>query len=150
MNERDLAEQSLRLLGTNNVATLATFSVKHPSFPFVSFTNYALRSDGIPVFLLSSMATHSKNLRNNSNCSLLVFENEGMSEARVTLIGRMTTVEEERIETSKEIYLNANPDAARWIDFGDFQFYEMQPIDCYIVAGFGAMGWVDPKDFCDP
>ena len=68
----------------------------------------------------------------------------------MTLIGRMTTVEEARIETSKEIYLNANPDAARWIDFGDFQFYEMQPIDCYIVAGFGAMGWVDPKDFCDP
>jgi putative heme iron utilization protein len=33
------------------------------------------------------------------------------------------------------------------VDFSDFSFFRLQPIDLYYVGGFGAMGWVEAGDY---
>jgi putative heme iron utilization protein len=33
------------------------------------------------------------------------------------------------------------------VDFADFSFFQLQPIDLYYVGGFGVMGWVDARDY---
>jgi putative heme iron utilization protein len=33
------------------------------------------------------------------------------------------------------------------VDFSDFSFFRLQPIDLYYVGGFGVMGWVDARDY---
>ena len=33
------------------------------------------------------------------------------------------------------------------IDFSDFSFFRLQPIDLYYVGGFGVMGWVEAHDY---
>jgi hypothetical protein len=33
------------------------------------------------------------------------------------------------------------------VDFSDFSFFRLQPVDLYYVGGFGVMGWVDAVDY---
>jgi putative heme iron utilization protein len=33
------------------------------------------------------------------------------------------------------------------VDFADFSFFRLQPIDIYFVGGFGVMGWVSAEDY---
>jgi putative heme iron utilization protein len=143
----NLLQRAKELLKTNRSGTIATFSAKHPGFPFASVVNYSVSAAGEPVFLLSSMATHSKNLRANPNVSLMVSDGDDLSKARMTLIGTVKPVHEAELAAIKGSHLKSNPDAQQWVDFGDFQFFQMTIVDCYMVAGFGAMGWIAPDEF---
>jgi putative heme iron utilization protein len=33
------------------------------------------------------------------------------------------------------------------VDFEDFRFYRLEPVDLYYVGGFGVMGWVSVSDY---
>jgi putative heme iron utilization protein len=33
------------------------------------------------------------------------------------------------------------------VDFADFSFFRLQPVDLYYVGGFGVMGWVEARDY---
>ena len=62
-------------------------------------------------------------------------------------MGEIKPVEKSDLEAIALGYLSANPEAAQWASFGDFQFYRMKIVDVYVVAGFGSMGWVNPNQF---
>ena len=34
-----------------------------------------------------------------------------------------------------------------WVDFQDFDFYRLEPLEIYYVGGFGVMGWVTADDY---
>ena len=140
--QSSLADIAKELVGSTNTGSLATHSVKHPEFPFASVINYGVLPSGEPVIFLSSMATHSKNLRANPKVSLLVYHSGDMASARATLVGTVQRIGDDQLEAAKTAYLSANPDAAQWIGFGDFAFLKLDVVECYVVAGFGAMGWV--------
>ena len=151
--ETPLPLAARNLLSQNQTGSLATFSTKHPGFPFASIATYSVSPSGEPIFFFSSMARHSKNLKSNPNASLLVTaESKGTSggalaSGRVTVMGEIQPVEKADLETIARGYLSANPEAQQWASFGDFQFYRMAIVDIYVVAGFGSMGWVDPEQF---
>ena len=44
-------------------------------------------------------------------------------------------------------YLSRHETAKYYVDFEDFSFWRLNPVDLYFVAGFGVMGWVDISDF---
>jgi putative heme iron utilization protein len=145
MKAESLGDQARALLGENSRGMLASQSTKHPGFPFGSVVNYCLAENGEPVFLLSALATHTKNLKADPKVSLLVSGAEDLSESRLTLIGTVEEVAADKVDTLRKTYLAANPDAKQWIGFGDFRFYRLAVVDCYFVAGFGSMGWVPPE-----
>ena len=66
------AERIRTLISLASIATLSTLSKKHSGFPFGSLMPYALDSVGRPIFLVSSMAMHTQNLKADSRCSLYV------------------------------------------------------------------------------
>ena len=148
-----LPSAARNLLSQNQTGSLATFSTKHPGFPFASIATYWLSPDGEPIFFFSSMARHSKNLKTNPNASLLVradsFGAQGgaLASGRVTVLGEIKPVEASDLEAIAKGYLSANPEASQWASFSDFQFYRMKMVDVYVVAGFGSMGWVNPEQF---
>ena len=151
-DEAALSKQAFQLLQNNHRGTLATCSVKHAGFPFVSVANYAVSPAGEPIFFFSSMATHSKNIRSDPRAALLVAETVSGGESslamgRVTMMGTIQAVKAQHVEAVSDLYLEANPEAASWASFGDFQFYRLELFDIYFVAGFGAMGWVSPDAF---
>jgi putative heme iron utilization protein len=106
---------------------------------------------GRPVFLISTMAMHTQNLKANPRASLLVTQPEGVGDplgaARVTLVGNVLPLGPADVGPAREIYINNYPNSKHWVDFEDFSFYGMEPVDVYFVGGFGVMGWVTASDF---
>lgn len=140
----DLARTAQQLLASQNQGTLATQSIKHPGFPFCSLMPYSLSESDMPLLLISSMATHTRNLKANPNASLLVAapSHAPMTKGRATLIGIVEKIPEPDVHSARQVYLADHPESERWIDFGDFGFYQLRVIDTYVVAGFGTMGWL--------
>jgi heme iron utilization protein len=134
-----------------SVATLSTISRKHAGFPFGSLMPFALDPAGRPIFLISNMAMHTQNLKADSRCSLFVgqaaADGDALGAARATLIGDAEPVPENDVAGVRENYLARHENSRYWVDFSDFSFFRLQPIDLYYVGGFGVMGWVEAKDY---
>jgi putative heme iron utilization protein len=145
------AERTRTLLSLATVGTLSSVSRKHPGFPFGSLMPYALDSAGRPIFLISNMAMHTQNLKADPRASLFVSQastdGDPLGAARATLIGNAEPVTADDLTAVREQYLARHPNSRYWVDFADFGFFRLEPIDVYYVGGFGVMGWVDSKDY---
>ena len=144
MNRTELTESARTLLRGTGQGVLSTFSVKVPGYPFGSLLPYALDPQGQPVFLVSSLAVHTKNLLADPRASLTVVE---QTDAPAAAAGRLTLVGDAvRVTESEEVsllYLERHPEASQWLGFGDFSFWRLETKAIYYVAGFGAMGWIE-------
>ncbi len=145
------AERVRTLMSLTSVATLSTISRKHPGFPFGSLMPFALDSLGRPVLLISNMAMHTQNLKADSRCSLFVGQSgadgDALGAARATMIGNAERIPGNDIASARERYLARHENSRYWVDFPDFSFFRLQPIDLYYVGGFGVMGWVGTEDY---
>lgn len=136
-----------RLLRLGAAAALGTQSASVEGYPFVSSLPYVLDEACRPLFLMSGLAEHTRNLLANPRASLLVLEGEGgrLDQARVTLLGRVLPVTPD--EGLQARYLRYRPEAADYLALGDFRFFRMEPDKARFIGGFGRMGWVDA---CQP
>jgi hypothetical protein len=145
------AERVRTLMSLTSVATLSTISRKHAGFPFGSLMPFALDSSGRPIFLISNMAMHTQNLKADPRCSLFVgqagADGDALGAARATMIGNAEPVPENDIAGVRDLYLARHENSRYWVDFPDFSFFRLQPIDLYYVGGFGVMGWVVAQDY---
>ncbi len=67
--------------------------------------------------------------------------------ARATLIGNAEPVPESNVGDARKRYLARHENSRYWVDFSDFSFFRLQPIDLYYVGGFGVMGWVEAQEY---
>jgi heme iron utilization protein len=147
------AERSRTLLHLASVATLSTLSRKQPGFPFGSLMPYALDPQGRPLFLISTMAMHTQNLKADPRASLFITQpapdGDVLGAARVTLVGSTLPLPESDLPAARELYLSRHPNSRYWVDFPDFAFFRLDPLDIYYVGGFGVMGWVTAPDYAE-
>ncbi|MEN8722257.1 MAG: pyridoxamine 5'-phosphate oxidase family protein [Alphaproteobacteria bacterium] len=103
-------------------------------------------ADGAPVLLLSGLARHTQNLKKDPRGSLLLApptaQGEGPLEgARLTVMGRFCEIGPESGESDaklvRQAYLDRHPDAATYVDFGDFSLWRLAIAGAHLVAGFG-------------
>ena len=145
------ASQARALVEARGFGILSSNSQRTPGYPFASITPYATDSEGTPILLMSRLAVHTKNLAEDSRASLLVFEQSDQREllnaARLNLLGDVALVPDSALAGARARYLARHPEAAQWVDFGDFGFYRLNIVDIYYVGGFGAMGWVSASDY---
>ncbi len=144
-----LSEQARSLITSERCGTLSTHSLAQPGFPFASLAPYASDTSGRPIFLLSGLAQHTKNLQADDRACLLVSrrgaDGGALSGPRTTLLGRVQPTE--GAPDTRDLYLDRHPDSARWIDFGDFALFRMEIERVYHVAGFASMGWLSGTAF---
>lgn len=149
--EPSYAERVRTLLYLGRWGALATLSRKHPGHPFGSVMPYALDAGGRPLFLISSLATHTQNLKADPRASLLVTEaaegGDPLAVGRATLMGDATLVPAAEADEVRAAYLARHPTAAYWVDFSDFAFYRLELRDIYYVGGFARMDWVEPAEY---
>lgn len=149
--EPSFGERARTLLYLGRVGSISTHSVKQPGFPFGSVMPYGLDDHGRPIFLISTMAMHTQNLRADPRASLLVTQaNSGgdvLGASRVTLLGDVATVAAPELAEARRLYLARYENSKYWVDFEDFSFYRMHVVDVYYVGGFGVMGWVNAEDY---
>jgi putative heme iron utilization protein len=149
--EPGFAERARTLLHQARTGALATLSSRRPGHPFASLMPYALDGEGRPLFLISVLAEHTRNLEADPRASLLVMqpgvEGEPLAAGRVTLMGEARRLHGEEAATARALYLARRPGAGGWADFGDFGFWRLDVRDVYFVGGFAAMGWVDVGEY---
>jgi putative heme iron utilization protein len=149
--ETSYAERARTLVHLNTHGVLSTQSKKHEGYPFGSAMPFALDPSGRPIFLVSSMAMHTHNMASDSKASLFVTVPEAQTDplgaARLTIIGEAVKVPEARVAVARETYLAAHAEAKYYVDFKDFAFWRLEPVDVYFVGGFGVMGWIGATDY---
>src|ERR1700726_4312861 len=115
------AERTRTLLSLATVGTLSSVSRKHSGFPFGSLMPYALDPAGRPIFLISTMAMHTQNLKADPRASLFVTQpapdGDVLGAARVTLVGSVLQLSEAEKPAARTLYLKAHPNSQYWVDF---------------------------------
>jgi putative heme iron utilization protein len=117
---------------------------------------YGLDEQGRPIFLISTMAMHTQNLKADARASLLVTPDDAgadpLGASRATLLGNVVPVPESEVAAARSLYLGRHANSRYWVDFEDFSFYRMDVVDIYFVGGFGVMGWVFAAEYmgCQP
>ena len=140
------AERARTLVTHVSTGALATLSNDLPGYPHGSLVTYALHNSN-PVFLVSELATHTRNLKSSPKASLMVSEaGEGnpLALGRVTLTGDCTPVAAANREQVKATFLEQHPSAKFYADFEDFSFYELSILNIRYIGGFGRMSWIEP------
>ena len=143
------AEYARTLASRVAVGSLCTLAIDPAGYPYGSFVTFAL-DGGNPVFLISTLAEHTKNLLADPRASLLVAEpGEGdpLARARVTLLGPCTRLSGEAQERARAAFSAKHPDSAYYMDFGDFGLFGLQVNAVRYIGGYGRMSWVGHEDW---
>lgn len=119
--------------------------------PFVTRIALATDPDGHPVSLISDIAFHSRALKANPACSLLVGEpgekGNPLVHPRLTLIARAEFPERETSHGAlRDHYLTRHPKAKLYVDFGDFRFVRFAVEAGFLNGGFGQAFRLTPSD----
>lgn len=154
------AKQVYELMQENKVAMVSTvYTEKETAKPYGSVMPVSLvpkeywkEQAGSPYVFISDLATHTHNIEENPNVSIMVFkpdENGNVfNGSRVTYSGKLVKATDETvIEGLRKHYLVDHPDAEEFIDFGDFNFYVLEIEDIYFIGGFGEIGHVEVDDY---
>jgi heme iron utilization protein len=89
------AERARTLVAQISTGTLCTLALEPEGYPYGSFVTVAF-DNGNPIFLISGLAEHTKNLERDPRASLLVAEGgsaDPLANGRVTILGPCTRVE---------------------------------------------------------
>jgi hypothetical protein len=137
MAPEGLGFEARRLIRGAAMASLATAAEGQP---FASLVTPATAPDLSPLLLLSSLSEHTRQLRAEPRCALLV---TGVAESanpqtapRVTLTGLAEPVPQAEVPALKARWLSRHPYAALYADFGDFALWRIRPGGALLVGGF--------------
>jgi putative heme iron utilization protein len=141
----DASLAAKKLLREGRSGALATL-LPGSGDPYCSLVNVGTCVDGAPLFLLSKLALHTKNILADNRVSLMLDERKAgdpLEGARVMLMGACVQTTG---QTARTAYLRRHPDAEMFANFADFSFYRMEIARAHLVAGFGRIVDLQPKD----
>jgi len=118
--------------------------------PYCSLVNVATHPDGSPILLISRLARHTQNILSDSRVSLMLDERadgDPLEGARIMLAGRAEQADDAEVPALSRRYLAAHPSAEAFVNFKDFSFFRVKPSGAHLVAGFGRIVDLEPKQF---
>jgi hypothetical protein len=142
----DPALTARRLLNHQSFGVLSTHSVDVPGYPFGSIAPYVLDYEGQPVILISNIAQHTRNIKQNRKVSLTVFDprvDDAQASSRLSWIGDADSIEQSEAET-RDRYLRYFPSAESYFETHDFSFYRIRLRRARFIGGFGQIFWIEP------
>ena len=145
----DASKLARSLLRRSRQGALATL-IAGSGDPYCSLVNVASHADGSPILLISRLAVHTRNLRDDSRVSLMLderAEGDPLEGSRIMLAGRAEQARAEELEILRRRYLNAHPSAEVFVNFKDFSFFRIRPAGTHLVAGFGRIVDLNPGQF---
>jgi putative heme iron utilization protein len=137
------AKRLMRLARTGALATLEA----EGGDPLTTLVGVASDFDGAPLFLMSTLSRHTRNLAHDPRASLLLTgshdRGDPLNHPRVTLGGR---VELEAAGRAKSRYLQRNRKAAFYAGFADFGIFRLRVESVHFNGGFGRAAPLAPAD----
>ena len=145
-------QETRQLLLSSYEGVLSTHSQHLPGYPFGSVAPFCLDEQGRAVILISELAQHTKNLKADNRCSLLVM-GEGddvQTAARLTIVGDAEPVPAEQVEAVARRYYRYFPQSQDFHRIHDFGFWRIAPIKYRYIGGFGRIHWAEPSLQANP
>src|ERR1043166_6208788 len=131
------APAARRLIRTALKASLATLD-RDTGHPYASLILVATEPDGTPVFLISRLALHTRNLEKDPRASLLIDGTGGLGDPLTG--GRLTLMGEARPSdspTARRRFLARHPSAEGYAGFADFSIYALVVASGHYIGGVG-------------
>ncbi|CAI6009925.1 unnamed protein product [Closterium sp. NIES-65] len=122
---------------------------RRKGYPFGSLVDFATDDEGHPIFLLSPLSIHTRNMLADPRCTLVVQIPgwSGLANARATIFGDVYPVPPSQQQWAQRFFARRHHHGAAQM-WGNFSYYRMQQIcDIYFVGGFGTVAWIDVKDY---
>jgi putative heme iron utilization protein len=141
------ADAARTLVDGATSGALSTVARDPAGYPFGSVVSYGLDERGAPLFVVSALAEHTRNLTADPRASLLVTEpdvagTDPLARGRVTLIGDATPVPGAEQEAATALVAARVPPVAGYAGYGDFRCFRLAVRAVRWVGGFGEMDWV--------
>jgi putative heme iron utilization protein len=144
------ASDAKRLLRLARVGALATIDGAGGA-PLTTLVGVASDWDGSPLFLMSELARHTRNLAVDARASLLLTSASGrgdpLNRPRLTVGGPVMPHPD---PTSRQRYLRRNPKAGLYASFADFSIRRLQIETIHFNGGFGRADALRPLDLLTP
>jgi len=146
-SELKLGAQARALVRSRDRGALAT-AMKNDGWPYASLVMIACDAAANPLLMISELAEHTRNILSEDRVGLLIDATEGLDNpltgARVTLVGRAAkTTDSDHLAR----YIARHADAARYAGFADFALYRLEVERVHMVAGFGAIHWIEKSAY---
>jgi putative heme iron utilization protein len=126
-----------RLMRASRTGALATLDFETGQ-PLATLVGVASDLDGAPLFLLSELSRHTRNLGGDARASLLLTSVGGrgdpLNQPRLTLGGPVAAHAD---ANAKQRYLRRNPKATLYASFADFSLRRMRIESVHFNGGFG-------------
>jgi heme iron utilization protein len=142
----DHALTARRLLNHQSMGVLSTHSVDVEGYPFGSIVPYVLDHEGLPILLISDIAQHTRNIKQNNKVALTVFDqgaDDPQASSRLTWLGEAEALASSDTEPRLR-YLRYFPAAASYFQTHDFSFYRIGLRRARFIGGFGEIYWIEP------
>jgi putative heme iron utilization protein len=140
---------SKRLLRLSRTAALATLGAD--GSPLTTWVGCASDFDGAPLFLISTLAQHTKDLAGDARGSLLLTRppdrGDPLNHPRLTIGGPITAHPD---LYARKRYLQRNPKAKLYASFSDFAVYRMRVEAVHFNGGFGRADKLVSADILTP
>jgi heme iron utilization protein len=133
----DVARSARRLVRAALKGALATLD-RETGHPYASLVLVATEPDGAPVFLISRLALHTRNLEKDPRASLLIDGTDGLGDPLTG--GRLTVngvARRSLSATAKRRFLARHPSAEAYAGFADFAMYSLEATGGHFIGGFG-------------
>ena len=139
-----------RLMRISRTGALATFDAES-RLPLATLVGVASDWDGAPLFLMSALARHTRNLAEDARASLLLTSQGGrgdpLNQPRLTIGGPVEYCPDPILRTR---YLRRYPKAKLYADFTDFSVRRMRIETVHFNGGFGRADALQPGDILTP
>ncbi|OYV58185.1 MAG: hypothetical protein B7Z71_10895 [Acidocella sp. 21-58-7] len=139
--ERDFYQEAILLLRAAKSATLATCQ---DNMPFAALATPAFLTDLSAVLLHSTLSGHTRQLKANPFCALLVMgpapDANPQTAPRLCLSGHAEISTDAAVRAA---FLAVHPYAAMYADFTDFSFWHVHVTGAHYVGGFAAAATLD-------
>lgn len=142
----DAARASRRLMRTALKGALGTLD-RETGHPYASLILLATEPGGAPIFLISRLALHTRNLEQDARASIL-FDGTGslgdpLTGGRVTVTG---LARPSASATALRRFLARHPSAEGYARFADFSVYELEVARGHYIGGFGRIVDLAPAE----
>lgn len=140
----EITKALLRICRHGSLATL----MPGTGAPYCSLVNVASAPGGQPVILISRLARHTQNIEADARVSVLLHDvgsGDPLEDNRIMVSGLAIKRTGDEAAAVRRRYLALHPAAADFVEFTDFAFYEVQPENVHLVAGFGRIVDVAPE-----
>jgi putative heme iron utilization protein len=153
MDEATAASQAARSDGKRilRMARTGALATIDGGLPLTTLVGVASDWDGSPLFLMSELSRHTKNLNADPRASLLLTSDGGrgdpLNHPRITLNGVVRLREG---EDGRDRYVRRNPKSKLYISFADMSLRRLDIESVHFNGGFGRADPLTPADLLTP